>query len=928
MRIRSVTAHAFGPLVGQTLELADSLTVVVGDNESAKTSWHAAIYAAVCGRRRGKGAPRKNEQRFIDLHKPWDRDDWLVTAQVVLDDKRRIELRNDLAGKVDCHAKDLDLGDDISAEVMNEGSPDGAQWLGLDRSSFVATACVEQSQLLRVLTEADGLQEHLQQAAATAGTDATAAAALDLLTAFQRDRVGLDRANAAKPLRRALVGVERAQSGLASANHAHAEYLSRLEDVDQLREKAAAAQFAVTAHEAAAASHAAASLVDRHREAEQLDARFAGAPPANLIAGDVAADEVSQALASWRSAPATPTMPMPSSADIEHEIAALPPVPDGDTGMHDSVRAADERLKRAEAQLQQHDRNRPHNNIPATQPVAAGDDELLDLARILDTPVPTLSDELVEREAGARQATAAKRVGGRLSAPLLFAAALAVVLGVVLAAAGQLAAGAVAAVVGVALAASGFLRRRAVSADATGVSAHVAAQAALAAAQQHTADAQHRHDRAVARCGELGLPADPATLRDVPVTRARAQAHGLDVQRWAQVRDGLVSELGAAVGELAGALDTRGHPEASTDVSTLRAAADAYRVSCDARAAQAAAASRLADLTTQLEAVRSAEHRSKADTAQREIAAGRLLAAARLCNIAAEEPEQAVALLTDWQQLREARVARLADGQRHWARLQALLDGHTLEELRELTDAAREKASKLCVAGPGGKPDAVEAANATDELPKLREEAAQAHGRAAAAEGELRQSSTSIPSVAEAEEAVEAATDELARVRELQATLELTTGFVTSAQDRVHRSIAPLLAASLKTWLPKVTGGRYTDAIVSPMTLQVQVAGPSGRWRQAELLSYGTAEQVYLLLRAALADHLTSGHDSCPLLLDDVTVHADSARTRNILDLLLQMAKERQIVLFTQEEQVAAWAREHLTGPDDKVVELASLTAA
>ena len=72
---------------------------------------------------------------------------------------------------------------------------------------------------------------------------------------------------------------------------------------------------------------------------------------------------------------------------------------------------------------------------------------------------------------------------------------------------------------------------------------------------------------------------------------------------------------------------------------------------------------------------------------------------------------------------------------------------------------------------------------------------------------------------------------------------------------------------------------------------------------------------MYLLLRVALTDRLTKGHDTCPLLLDDVTVHADSARTRNILNLLLQVAANRQVVVFTQEEQVAEWARENLTDP-------------
>jgi uncharacterized protein YhaN len=138
----------------------------------------------------------------------------------------------------------------------------------------------------------------------------------------------------------------------------------------------------------------------------------------------------------------------------------------------------------------------------------------------------------------------------------------------------------------------------------------------------------------------------------------------------------------------------------------------------------------------------------------------------------------------------------------------------------------------------------------------------------------------------------------------------------------VHREIAPRLVQTVKRWLPLVTGGRYTDVTVNPTSLHVEVCGPTRPWRSADLLSYGTAEQIYLLLRVALTDHLTRGHDTCPLLLDDVTVHADAARTRDILDLLLHLSTERQIVVFTQEEQVAAWARQHLTGPEHAIVNL------
>lgn len=97
---------------------------------------------------------------------------------------------------------------------------------------------------------------------------------------------------------------------------------------------------------------------------------------------------------------------------------------------------------------------------------------------------------------------------------------------------------------------------------------------------------------------------------------------------------------------------------------------------------------------------------------------------------------------------------------------------------------------------------------------------------------------------------------------------------------------------------------------------------PSG----AGLLSHDTAERIYLLLRTALATHLTQRHGSCPLLLDDVTVHAYSGRARNVLELPQRASTDRQVVRSTQEEQVPAWASERLTGPQHRIIRLADLT--
>jgi recombinational DNA repair ATPase RecF len=94
MRIDRVRAIAFGPFKGADLELARGMTVVHGPNEAGKSSWHAAVYAALCGMRRGGGL-RKEDKAFAARHRPWDEEGWEVAAELTLDNGDRVELRQD-----------------------------------------------------------------------------------------------------------------------------------------------------------------------------------------------------------------------------------------------------------------------------------------------------------------------------------------------------------------------------------------------------------------------------------------------------------------------------------------------------------------------------------------------------------------------------------------------------------------------------------------------------------------------------------------------------------------------------------------------------------------------------------------------------------------------------------------------------------------
>ncbi|MCY3839716.1 MAG: AAA family ATPase [Gammaproteobacteria bacterium] len=273
MHFESVKAHDFGPFHERTLDLAPGMNVIYGPNEAGKSSWHAALYVGLCGMRRGKGQPLKDDREFSERHRPWDGTGaWQAGAVVKLADGHRVELRHDLAGKVDCSAQDADLaGRDYTSDVLFDGSPDGSCWLGLNRKSFLSTACIRQADILRVLGDADSLQQDMQRAAATAGTDATAAEALRRLGEYRTTHVGTRRAPT-KPLLVTETKATEASAALEEARARHGEYMRHRADLERLERKALDARLQADTVAAALAEAEAASFEDRLKRVRDLDA--------------------------------------------------------------------------------------------------------------------------------------------------------------------------------------------------------------------------------------------------------------------------------------------------------------------------------------------------------------------------------------------------------------------------------------------------------------------------------------------------------------------------------------------------------------------------------------------------------------------------------------------------------------------------------
>ncbi len=816
MWVERVTARAFGGLRDQSLDLGPGLNVIHGPNEAGKSTWHAAIRMALTGVRRGRGSSTREASALEDRHRPWDdRDRWAVEALVHVGD-RRIDIVQDLLGKVACRATDVDLGIDVSAEITRpDGTPDASIWLGLDREAFATTLSVGQGEMLAVADNAVALQDHMQRAAAAHGTDATAAGAIERLREHRKRAVGADTTVAKGPLRTAMRDVTAREAELADARRRHAEYLARQADADAAAGALAIAERRLGAVRLAAARTAATDLRQRAERATELAARYPSPPPP-LAARDEQADAVAAALAGWRSRP-TPVMATARAVgDIEADLAALPEPPTGD--------------------LQ-----------PAATVVAAQRE--LVLAEEAERAIGEAAEMPRESDASPMQSRWAL-VG---VAVLLAAGVVALVAGATLVAAG-------ATVLGLALGAWLAVRnRRPSSIDQPRNRTDLLAEAQARTSAARTALALALHDRSVAPGDDLHLAA---------------------------------AEYGAA---------------------------------CEARAGQAAAAERAPGLRRELDAARDTD-RLAAEAArlgaEAEAALRAVLARVSPGSNRDLPPDAVIGRLEEWQDQRSATIVQAEQSIREFEELTGLLSGRSVDDLAADAVRSEELVQRLAVTA-GSHPEignGTDEAAAAAEVDRLRESASALSGAADTRQADL-------VDVAAAEEAALAAHERLRRVTDLAQVIDETLGLLEAAQRQVHRNLAPILAAAIREWLPVLSGGAYSDAGVNPADLSIEVKEQStGAWRQARLLSGGTREQIYLLLRVAMAEHLVTTREKAPLLLDEVTAQADNDRERAILDMLLALATDRQLILFTHDDAVLSWAEAHLQADRHRIVRLSSPT--
>ncbi len=131
------------------------------------------------------------------------------------------------------------------------------------------------------------------------------------------------------------------------------------------------------------------------------------------------------------------------------------------------------------------------------------------------------------------------------------------------------------------------------------------------------------------------------------------------------------------------------------------------------------------------------------------------------------------------------------------------------------------------------------------------------------------------------------------------AALEVALEALREADSQLQSRLSPRLSQRAGDYFSRLTQGQYTQV---SLTRDLEVAvreGDSLAECSLSYLSQGTADQLYLALRLALADLLLPQPDACPLILDDAFLTFDDQRLTLALEVMEELAQTRQILLFT-----------------------------
>ena len=126
--------------------------------------------------------------------------------------------------------------------------------------------------------------------------------------------------------------------------------------------------------------------------------------------------------------------------------------------------------------------------------------------------------------------------------------------------------------------------------------------------------------------------------------------------------------------------------------------------------------------------------------------------------------------------------------------------------------------------------------------------------------------------------------------------IELTKQILEKAYNKMKNNISPKFNQNLLNNKTGIIGEKYKN-IVFNEEQGINVELENGNYVNANSLSVGTIDQLYLALRLAVMQEVSK--EELPIILDEAFAYYDDERLENILKYLNSNFKENQIIIFT-----------------------------
>lgn len=233
-----------------------------------------------------------------------------------------------------------------------------------------------------------------------------------------------------------------------------------------------------------------------------------------------------------------------------------------------------------------------------------------------------------------------------------------------------------------------------------------------------------------------------------------------------------------------------------------------------------------------------------------------------------------------------------------------LLGGESIAELTARVENLRSELEQHRARHGQLADQAFDTDDVQTELDQARGELRDARAERHALEGEVARRDAESGDPATLEALIADLEPRIRTMEDARDAVELARVELVEAASETYREFAPALRAALERYMPKITGERYAEAFVDE-ELGIKVRAPeTGEVVATERLSRGTQDQIFLIERLEIARMLDRTTGGAPLLLDDPFDRFDSERLRLGLEVFNEVAQQRQVVLFSENDHV------------------------